>query len=162
MKNDEKYAKTVKKNQDRFEKYLSKIEREASERKKIALAKVATKFAVTESTGYFRSSILENTYINYAKSHDIDNYDIPYVPNSFLHVMTRAYNTGGHTRVVERWITQSSPSQKHSIVILNQNGNPYPEKKLNNITNKKRGKLFCKIRKKVLTKSAPRATIFKR
>lgn len=36
---------------------------------------------------------------------------------STLHILSRALNGGGHTRVVERWIGASPKSEKHSILI---------------------------------------------
>ena len=50
-------------------------------------------------------------------------------PRRFLHVMSTAYETGGHTRVVSRWIdtcAQLAPSEQHSILISMQTGNPLP------------------------------------
>jgi len=50
-------------------------------------------------------------------------------PNRFLHVMTTAYETGGHTRVVARWIetcAQHAPSEQHSILISKQGDEPLP------------------------------------
>jgi hypothetical protein len=44
-------------------------------------------------------------------------------PNHFLHVMTTAYERGGHTRVVSRWIetcAQHAPPEQHSILISRQ------------------------------------------
>lgn len=35
-----------------------------------------------------------------------------------MHVLTRGFNAGGHTRVVERWIKNAPYYQKHSVVIL--------------------------------------------
>ena len=36
-----------------------------------------------------------------------------------LHVMTEAYPTGGHTRLVKRWI-EAAPSVRHSVVLTRQ------------------------------------------
>jgi hypothetical protein len=50
-------------------------------------------------------------------------------PSRFLHVMSTAYETGGHTRVVSRWIdtcAQHAPSEQHSILISMQNDTPLP------------------------------------
>ena len=142
MKSDwsqKKIERKVLKNKRVFENYLELIKTETDILKKLTIAKTAAKFAVSESTGYFRSSVLENTFTDYAKLHDLKSYDIQYIPNSFLHVMTQAYNTGGHTRVVERWITHSPSSQKHSIVLLNQNDVPYPSEYFEEITGSRNG-----------------------
>lgn len=50
-------------------------------------------------------------------------------PNRFLHVMTTAYERGGHTRAVSRWIetcAQHAPSEHHSILISKQWDTPLP------------------------------------
>jgi hypothetical protein len=50
-------------------------------------------------------------------------------PQRFLHVMSTAYETGGHTRVVQRWIeicAQHAPSEHHSILISIQGEAPLP------------------------------------
>jgi hypothetical protein len=50
-------------------------------------------------------------------------------PQRFLHVMSTAYETGGHTRVVSCWIetcAQHAPSEHHSILISLQKGDPLP------------------------------------
>ena len=50
-------------------------------------------------------------------------------PRRFLHLMTGAYERGGHTRVVSRWIetcAQHAPSEHHSILISTQKNDPLP------------------------------------
>ncbi len=50
-------------------------------------------------------------------------------PRRFLHVMSTAYERGGHTRTVYRWIeicAQHSPGETHSILISNQGEEPIP------------------------------------
>ncbi len=51
------------------------------------------------------------------------------IPRRFLHVLTTAYERGGHTRAVYRWIeicAQHSPGETHSILISNQGEEPVP------------------------------------
>lgn len=136
----EAYA-AVLRDKKRFEWMLHGIETEKSSEKKIQLAKIAASFAVQNNPGYFTSALLENTFLEYAKQHDINTYDVTYQKNSFLHVMTQAYTTGGHTRVVERWIEQSPNTQKHSIIIINQNGLPLPPR-LSEVVAEKNGTLI--------------------
>lgn len=47
----------------------------------------------------------------------------------FLHVLTVAYESGGHTRAVSRWIdtcTRHAPGEQHSILLSTQNESPIP------------------------------------
>jgi hypothetical protein len=62
-----------------------------------------------------------------AVSESIIDFDLPNVTDDdhTLHVLTEAYSTGGHTRVVEHWI-KSVPSSKHSV-ILNNHLAPVPD-----------------------------------
>ncbi|MGB8029886.1 MAG: hypothetical protein WCF30_09485 [Terracidiphilus sp.] len=53
----------------------------------------------------------------------------PGPPRRFLHLMSTAYETGGHTRVVSRWIetcAQHAPMEHHSILISMQADEPLP------------------------------------
>lgn len=88
---------------------------------KLPWADNALYYAVRNNTGCFVSAVLENVYLDYAECIDIDSYNIKYENNSFLHVLTEGYTTGGHTRVVERWIKNAPVNQKHSVVILRPN-----------------------------------------
>ncbi len=124
----------------RFEWMLRGIENEQSLERKVQLAKVAASFAVHNNPGYFTSTVLEETFIEYAQQHDITSYNITYQKNSFLHVMTQAYVTGGHTRVVERWIDVSPETQIHSVIILNQKDVTVP-KRLEEVIKNKNGTL---------------------
>lgn len=50
-------------------------------------------------------------------------------PRRFLHLMSTAYGTGGHTRVVSRWIeicAKHAPAERHSILISMQKDDPLP------------------------------------
>ena len=69
--------------------------------------------------GVLSSPELEKPFLDLAKTLPVFT-GVQYSPNSFLHVMTQSYTTGGHTRVVERWVNNSPTEQKHSIVLLDQ------------------------------------------
>jgi len=45
----------------------------------------------------------------------------------WLHVLTAAYMTGGHTRLAERWMLTAEERERHSFVLLNQEGHPFPD-----------------------------------
>ncbi|MCM3271412.1 glycosyltransferase [Paenibacillus elgii] len=38
----------------------------------------------------------------------------------WLHILTAAYTTGGHTRLAQRWMTSSSDDETHSFILLDQ------------------------------------------
>lgn len=44
-----------------------------------------------------------------------------YEKNSFLHVVSAPYLTGGHTRVVKRWIKFAPKNSKHSVAVIIEN-----------------------------------------
>ena len=121
------YFSKVQNNQDNFKKMLGFLEKSNDLNEKLEIAQEALLYATKSNTGYFTSSVLENLFIDYANQIDIDNYEIEHKPNSFLHVLTQGYNTGGHTRVVERWIDNAPFSQSHSVVLLNPNDSKLEE-----------------------------------
>ena len=51
-----------------------------------------------------------------------------FVPNSFLHIITADENYGGHGRLTERWIENSPPDQKHSVLFTDQRYTPVTDK----------------------------------
>lgn len=81
----------------------------------LKLIKAAAYFATMNFCGIYSDTFLErklyqisNTIITGVKKRKIQ-------PGTVLHVMSEAYATGGHTRVVLRWI-QSDTQHKHSVV----------------------------------------------
>ena len=82
------------------------------------MAQRSATFATYRHTGLFSSRELES-FISEISARNVR-------PNprgreievgSTLHILSRALNGGGHTRVVERWIGASPKSEKHSILI---------------------------------------------
>ena len=93
--------------------------------KRITLAQEAVEYALYHATGYYASPKLEHIYLEAAST-------IPEVAchpqkGTVLHVMTKAYASGGHTRVVQRWIELSKEKELHSIVLLKQDDEAIPE-----------------------------------
>lgn len=115
------YFYKVQLNQDNFNRMLDFLEKSSDLSEKLEIAQKALQYATKSNTAYFTSSILENFFIEFANQIDIDNYDIEHKSDSFLHVLSQGYNTGGHTRVVERWIDNAPANQTHSVVILEPN-----------------------------------------
>lgn len=73
-----------------------------------------------------------------------NSFSAKWPPNRFLHVMTTAYETGGHTRVVARWIetcAQHAHTERHSILISKQGDERLPAW-LARATQKSGGELF--------------------
>lgn len=105
-----------------FETMLAVLQKTDDMYQRIELAEYALHYAVLNNTGYFTSSVLEKVFTDYAKSLKVNLSGIKHKPNSFLHILTEGYGTGGHTRVVERWIENAPITQSHSVVILKHNG----------------------------------------
>ena len=117
-----KYYNEIKINNINYEKLLKEFSKEKNLEKQIKIAQLILKYAVKNNNGLFTSSKLEMFFLNYAKTLQVNIKYIKYEKNSFLHILTEGYSTGGHTRVVERWIKNAPNEQKHSVVILKPNG----------------------------------------
>lgn len=118
--------------------YLLDKEKDLSKRVAIAQNIICRIFSC--SIGIFSSPELEQPFLDLAKNLPISK-KVQYTPKSFLHVMTQSYTTGGHTRVVERWVDTSPIEQKHSIVLLDQKEKPIPTK-LRKVVHEHNGKLY--------------------
>lgn len=86
----------------------------------------AVKFAVQNDTGYYCSPEIETKLCEIAQSIPNDNKKSPIQPGTILHIMTSAYKSGGHTRVVERWIANSPLEENHSVILINQEPGHFP------------------------------------
>lgn len=64
-----------------------------------------------------------------------------YDEGSNLHIMTEAFQTGGHTRVCERWIEFAGNHETHSLLLTGQQNAPTPQS-LEKVVHEKRGKVY--------------------
>lgn len=130
----------IKKNKIVFEDLKKICKKESSEEEKAILLKIVAYFATFKHTGAFSDNDIEELLCNISQKHKM-NTIFKYKKNSFLHIMTECYETGGHTRIVERWINNSNINQKHSIVFTEQIKNNIP-KWLTKAIIKKNGDIF--------------------
>lgn len=115
----------IKKNKIVFEDLKKICKKESSEEEKAILLGIAAYFATFNHTGAFSDNETEELLCNISQKHKI-NTTFKYEKNSFLHIMTECYETGGHTRIVERWVNNSNIDQKHSIIFTEQAKNNIP------------------------------------
>lgn len=87
--------------------------------RRLLLAQFAAWFAARCPTGYYYAPLIEKALIECADLLPYKSHSTP-TPRGVLHIMTRGYKTGGHTRVVERWVEQSLPNEIHSVVFTTQ------------------------------------------
>ena len=119
----EKEYKKILKNKKYFEHILDLVNsNKISDDIKLQIAKYACKFATLCPTGYFYSNTLEKYFVDIAQNIHLD-LSKDYLKDSCLHVMTTAYTSGGHTRVVERWLKLFDRTSKQSVVLINQEKN---------------------------------------
>lgn len=110
-----------------FQRFVSSAEKALRDNKPHAVAawaQIAAVLAWNSHAGTYCSPSLENVLLQVA--HDIDR--VPFSLNKklpdgrisqkrILHVLSTALPTGGHTRVVERWIRNTRDEATHSVVI---------------------------------------------
>lgn len=136
MLNDvDELSKEVLAAKNTFEQILEQIVQEKLLSRKERLAYKAIDFALNASTGYYSSEIIENVFLALAQQNRIE-LPSEHRKNSFLHVMTEAYATGGHTRVVERWIELSDASQVHSLLFTREKKKYVPDRLAQAVKNK--------------------------
>lgn len=111
--------KRLERNRRRFEGQLKVLKFLGTGEVFAVFAQRAATFASYRHTGLFASEQLEE-FLSKASQRVFGGSlraNLSCEPNSTLHILSRAYETGGHTRVVERWIQSSAESQKHSVLI---------------------------------------------
>jgi len=84
------------------------------------------RIAILSNPGFFYSAEMEQFLSDIGRSRltsATSLHDAPGGLKRFLHVLSAAYEWGGHTRAVSRWIdtcTQYAPSEQHSVLISKQ------------------------------------------
>ncbi len=123
-----------------FEGMIDKFQLMDNSEEKLNFAIYIAKYFVYHNTGYYTSSVLEKFFVDYAKSIKVDLSNIKYKKGSVLHILTMGYETGGHTRVIERWIENAPADQVHSVVQIKT-----PKDKLDTLINNVKAKNGCFI-----------------
>lgn len=111
------YSARITETRMQFEELLRQVSASQDLSEKERLSRKAIILANKSSTGYYSSEIIEDVFTTIAQKHSIP-LKSEYKENTFLHVMTQGYETGGHTRVVERWIENSPEQQQHDVVFI--------------------------------------------
>ena len=117
--------KIIRSDRERFLILIDKFNNISDQSEKLKYAKYLTEVLVTESLGYFFSYEIEKFYLSLAENNDIDSYNVLPKKNSVLHVASKVFDYGGHTRVIERWIELSPSDQVHSFVLTNFHNDNY-------------------------------------
>ena len=102
-----------------IQKDINQLEKKLRSNPSEVRAKQITKLALQNYALYY-SEAVEQYYLSLARTTMLPIKLKEYIPNTFLHVMTTSHLFGGHTRVVERWISSSPKEETHSVILLNQ------------------------------------------
>lgn len=111
--------KKIHKNYKVFKKKKTKALRAKTPEKQIKYIEKAAQWAAYNTCGTYACPEFEKILCHIAQQYPTPDGTEP-KPHSRLHVMTTAYKTGGHTRVVEQWIANKPEEQHHDLVILDQ------------------------------------------
>lgn len=130
----------IKRNKKYFDDILLDLHNEKDNIQKIQIIKNATNFATSHQIGIFNSPLIEESLIDISKFIKC-NIDNDYNRNTFLHIFTKCYCTGGHTRICEKWIKYSPNDEIHSVILINQENDKIPQNLISDIKDKN-GKLI--------------------
>jgi glycosyltransferase involved in cell wall biosynthesis len=95
------------------------------EEQRVEMLGLAAQYATGNVCGIYSDWLLESGLLEVARRRVVPMSDAS-VPGSFIHVMTRTSGSGGHSRVVARWIDGAPAEETHSVVLLAQD-KPVPE-----------------------------------
>ena len=122
-------AERVLRNKAAFESVVSRLNGMSEDDDMLNGVKDALFFQQCHSTGYYSCDAIERALRTVAERHPIglsENFS----KNSVLHVMTDFLSVGGHSRIVERWISRAPASERHSVVILEPDREAIPPESL--------------------------------
>lgn len=122
----QKFEEVISSNRKKFDSILEDIDKSSNRRKKIALCGQAAILAFNNPCGALNAFALEDILIKISQDSFFASTE-KVKKNSFLHVMTRCYSSGGHTRVVERWIASADKDSTHSVVLTGQGSRSIPD-----------------------------------
>lgn len=131
------YKEQLDKNREVLTKEISKINSNTS----IEIVKKAIKHLCFSGTGIYSSYKIEQYFLGKAKEISLKE-EIKYDENSILHVITNSHKTGGHTRVVERWIKSGKANETHSVYLINQENESDIPELLKEVIKEKNGSLI--------------------
>jgi hypothetical protein len=106
------------KNKNIFEDLISLVFQERDEKVQLKLVEQASLWAYRNCTGMYSDNKTEKYLCSVAKKYHVEQHD--YKAGTFLHVATEVQATGGHTRLIDNWITNSDNGEKHSLALTCQ------------------------------------------
>ena len=112
-----------------FEHIINKIQKSKSLSRRVKYAKQALSIANNGSTRYFSSDVIENVFLELAQTNKTTlSQDV--IPNSVLHVASELYSSGGHSRILERWIQETPKGQTNALFLTRYNDIPESVRKI--------------------------------
>lgn len=133
---------------------IRRIELKLTQNPSEELAEELTALMCSTTSSIYYSQTLESFYIELAQKNATNTKAQAPQKNSILHVMTMCYTSGGHTRVVERWIQSAPKGETHSVTLLDQLPSVEIPQLLRQITKEKGGRLIIFEQGQSITKKA--------
>jgi hypothetical protein len=101
---------------------LNAFQKSNSETERLILAEFFGAFVSKNFTGKFREPVLDSFFCDFSMKHygDFANTEPCLTNESIVHVVTRTYTTGGHSRFIENLI-KADTRRKHHLLITDQN-----------------------------------------
>lgn len=105
--------------------YLKLFEGVKSDEAKLKVLQAFGEFAMQNYTGHFREPELEDFLTSYGKrKFKIKQEPAPLDENALVHIITRTYTIGGHSRFLEN-ILQIDKKHRHHLIVTDQGETPY-------------------------------------